>query len=621
MRKILVLLPLVAMFFSLSAGTPESSRILVHTLNYVGQDYQHAVANGKIISEDEYKEMLEFCENAEKYFAENSATWNPEDAKNIEQTIDSVVLAVKAKESPTRVTALCLAAKLKIIGISGLKTYPSEAPNILNGKKIFSVECVKCHGENGFGDGVEGLELNPKPRNFHDNERMKYLSASHIFNTVRLGVEGTGMRAIPYLEDDEVWDVAFYVLSLRSGNEETSNASAKINLEQLATLSDLELMKQFSLSESQVAAIRKKEHKVSQDRFVKVAEKHLLKAKQLFSEGKNNEAFHYASLAYLEGIEPIELHLNATDPELKIALERQMTNIRKLIRENGSKYDLSDSIDAAQQTLIQVSQLLEKREYSFFMALLMSISILLREGLEAFLVIMVILSILKVGDFKRATFWVHIGWIGAVLLGVVLWFITKALFPNEIHNLEMVEGFISMLAVLMLLYIGFWLHGKSEVKKWKDYVSGLVNGIMQNGSIVGLTSLSFFVVFREVFESVLFVSALDIESGGKQTEAILLGVLIAFLIIFLFAFLVMRFSTKLPIPTLFKFSSFVMAVLAVILTGKGIHSFQEVGLVGVHSLPVVRIELLGVFPTLETCAAQLVAATLAFAIWKWSAKK
>lgn len=169
------------------------------------------------------------------------------------------------------------------------------------------------------------------------------------------------------------------------------------------------------------------------------------------------------------------------------------------------------------------------------------------------------------------------------------------------------EGIIAFVAVAMLLYIGFWLHSKSEVSKWKAYVTDKVKNVSGSNSLIGLFALSFFVVFREVFESVLFLSAINIESGGKQERAIILGVIIAFVIVISMAWLLLRFSAKLPIPKLFKISSIVMGALAVILAGKGVHSFQETGYAGIHGIPLLpRFELIGIFPTVETLLAQFI---------------
>ncbi len=594
------------------ASEAESARMLVHTLNYLSSDYGNAVKGGKVVNAEEYEEMGEFCENANKYFSEYAKGWKKEDSAEVAVLIGRISLLVEQKAPADSIAAVCRKTNLKIIAATGLKTYPTSYPDIEKGKKIFAAECTKCHGKDGYGDGPEGLELDPKPRNFHDNTRMQFISASHIFNTVRLGVEGTGMVAIPYLEDEEVWDVAFYVLSLRHQGQKTEALNQEIPLEKIATSSDAELLAQ-GISQNRLAALRTSVKATAQNTFLSKAMAHLNDAEAFFKSGDYRKASDKLSLAYLEGVEPIEMELNATDPELKEDIEHSIQQLRKLIKEKASAERFTLEIAELTETLHKAEQLLQGKEYSFVMAFLMTISILLREGLEAFLIIMVMLSVLRAASQKSSKT-VHAGWLTAVFTGVALWFIMGELIPQNIQKMELLESGISLLAVAMLLYVGFWLHSKSEAGKWKAYVTNMMNGAISGEGRWGLFALSFFVTFREVFESVLFLSALHIESGGSQSLAIVSGVVMAFAIVLLLAFIVMKFSARLPVPRLFKISSVVMAVLAVVLMGKAIHSLQEVGVVAVHACPVIRIEMLGIYPTWESVSAQLVVALIVFFI-------
>ncbi len=601
---------LLSLFFfvingCLWAANPESSRILVHTLNYIGHDYVHAVTNGQVISEGEYHEMLEFSESAEKYFREFSPEWSDADSAQVGTLLSALIADVKGKADPSVVEPKALEIKAKVIALTGLKTHPFRYPNLVNGKKLYLNNCATCHGATAHGDGPSGKGMQPAPRNFHNEERMSAIAPAHAFNTTRLGIEGTSMLPYPALEDDEVWDVSFYLLSIRYEGKTNATEIPEISLEKISTESDRELAEQFSLTKEQLATIRLQQPALSNDHFLKTAETYLDKALHSYSEVDNRQALKYASMAYLEGVEPVELHLKATDPELSERLEKQFLDIRKMINERRSEKELSDSIAAARLIIQQAQQILQSKEYSFWMALFMSLSILLREGLEAFLVIMVILSVLKATNAAHAARWVHAGWIAAVLIGIILWFVSTELIAKSMASVELIEGIISFVAVAMLLYIGFWLHSKSEIGKWKEFVSNRINNVMNEGNLIGIAALSFFVVFREVFESVLFLSALNIESGGKQSSGILSGVLLAFAMVLSLAFFVLRFSAKLPIPKLFKISSLVMGLLAIVLAGKGIHSFQEVSTIPIHGIPLFRIELLGIYPTLETTLGQL----------------
>ena len=116
----------------------------------------------------------------------------------------------------------------------------------------------------------------------------------------------------------------------------------------------------------------------------------------------------------------------------------------------------------------------------------------------------------------------------------------------------------------------------------------------------------------------MFLSALNIEAAGKQSNAIVLGVIIAFVIVIALAFVLLKFSAQLPISKLFKVSSAVMSILAVILAGKGVHSLQETGYAPIHGFPALRLELIGIFPTVETCAAQAAIILLLIIVWNTS---
>ncbi len=611
---------IVALLYNqVSASDAEPSRLLVHALSYLANDYGNAVdSNHKVLSQAEYKEMTEFSAGALKSYTENAGLWKNADTTAIGRNMRQIVSYVAEKEVPEKLQLLATETRAMVLKASGLNISPEKYPNLANGKKIFALECAKCHGDIGYGDGKEGVGLDPSPRNFHDKDRISGLSPFAAFNTIRLGVEGTGMKAHPTLSDAEVWDVSWYVIALRyAGDAKDANVAKgdkRFTLEQLANTTDKALKDSYQLDGKEIAQLRLQQPETQNNAFLSIAVANLDNALKAYANGDYTAAGDAAALAYLEGVEPVELSLRASDPKLAERLERQLSGVRKLIADRVLEAQLTDSVAAAKVTLTQAGDILDNKEYSFAMAFFMAASILLREGLEAFLVIMVILSILNKAELRSSKKYVHAGWITAVLIGIGLWFGSAQLIEQGkgMTKIEIIEGSVSLLAVVMLLYIGFWLHNKSEVEKWKAYVSKMMKNALDSRSALWLVGLSFFVVFREVFESVLFLSAINIESKGTQEMALGAGVLSAFILVILFAFVVLRFSAKLPIPKLFKISSIMMGILSVVLIGKGVHSFQEIGFIPVHGIPFVRIELLGIFPTIESLGAQLLVATGVF---------
>ena len=178
---------------------------------------------------------------------------------------------------------------------------------------------------------------------------------------------------------------------------------------------------------------------------------------------------------------------------------------------------------------------------------------------------------------------------------------------------EILEAGTSSLAVLILLYFGFWLHRQTEISRWKKFIQEKVQGAIENKNLLSLFSIAFISVFREAFETVLFIRALWFQTNLSGKNAIGLGLTSALVLIFIFSFLALRFSRKIPVRELFKFSSILTSVLASILAGKAIHSFQEAGLVNVTSLPWnIRFDTLGFYPTWQTISAQFLTVAIAF---------
>lgn len=230
--------------------------------------------------------------------------------------------------------------------------------------------------------------------------------------------------------------------------------------------------------------------------------------------------------------------------------------------------------------------------------------ILLRESFEALLVIIAILGVIKATKTRKAAQYVHGGWFAAVLAGFAAWSFSGWLELLSGSGREFTESISSLFAVAVLLYMGFWMHGKSEIGKWTAFINSRVNAVLNGKSLIGLGFFSFIVVFREAFETVLFLSALNME-GDSAGIPILGGVLAAVGLTILVAWFFLRASARLPVRLFFSVSSFVMAFLAVVLAGKGIHALQEAGHMGVTSLPwSFRFEFLGIFPTYETAVSQ-----------------
>ena len=613
-----------ALAISSNQSNEQAPRFAIHLLDYLAHDYGGAVADGKIISKSEFEEQCEFIEKVVEL-----TTKLPElkDQKTIQDKALKLKNLINSKASAIDVSLLARDIQKDLIAITKVALAPENTPSLSNGKMLFEQNCMACHGQKGFGDGVKSLELDPKPANFHKTERMEQISAFHCYNTIRLGVPGTAMVAFAQFGDQEVWDLAFYVMSLRH-QELALSATEKFNtdaitLEEAATLSDVQLKDKLATqlhlkSEDQklsaLALLRVKNDKTTPGDYISKAKNYLNQSLTSYKENSKDQAKRLSVQAYLEGIEPIEPTIKANNPELVIKVESAMSAIRKTIAEDGDQsLVLTKQIDQTTNLLNEVAETIEAHELSFGVAFSGAFAIILREGFEAVLIILTLLSVIKAFGNKQAAMWVHAGWSSALVLGFISWFLSGLLMKMSGASREVLEATTSTVAVFILLYFGFWLHRQTEISRWKKFIQEKVQGAIDNKNLWALASISFISVFREAFETVLFIRALWFQTSASGKNAISLGLVAALALIFGFSYLTLRYSKKLPVRQLFKVSSILTCLLAFILAGKAAHSLQEAGWLNVTSLPFnFRIDTIGFFPTIQTMISQVT--TLAIAL-------
>jgi high-affinity iron transporter len=248
-----------------------------------------------------------------------------------------------------------------------------------------------------------------------------------------------------------------------------------------------------------------------------------------------------------------------------------------------------------------------------------ALTILLREGVEALLIVIGIVAFLRKAQRKDVLPYVHTGWIGALVAGVLTWVAATYLVTISGASREVSEGVGSVFAALVLLSVGLWMHQKSSAGRWQEYLSEKLSAAMTRKTAWSLFALSFIAVYREVFETVLFYSALAADGNGG---ALLGGFIAAVVLLAIIGWVLLRSSARMPIGKFFSFTSGFVAVLAVILIGKGVAALQEAGWVGVTPVSFPRIDMLGVLPTAETLGSQalILAILLAgFGFNRWSA--
>lgn len=241
-------------------------------------------------------------------------------------------------------------------------------------------------------------------------------------------------------------------------------------------------------------------------------------------------------------------------------------------------------------------------------AFLGSFTILLREGLEALLIVIGMIAFLRKAERPEVLRYVHAGWIGALLAGGVTWAVATYLVGVSGANREVTEGLSSLFAAIVLLSVGIWMHQKSLAGRWQQYLHAKMSAALTRRSAIFLFSLAFIAVYREVFETILFFIAMWSERNGG---AIVAGLVAGSAALAAVAYWLLRVSKRLPIGQFFSISSILIAVLAVVLVGKGMAALQEAGWVAQGLIAAPRIDWLGVYPSWQSLTAQLIVAVIA----------
>ncbi|HMA50535.1 MAG TPA: FTR1 family protein, partial [Magnetospirillaceae bacterium] len=306
--------------------------------------------------------------------------------------------------------------------------------------------------------------------------------------------------------------------------------------------------------------------------------------------------------------------LTAHDEALMQRVEGAMSGFRGAIGQSAPVEQLEEQAARISALLDAAERALGPGEASPGASFAGALTILLREGLEALLIVVAMIAFLKKADRVEALPYVHGGWAVALLGGGATWAVATWLIAISGASRELTEGFGSLIAAVVLISVGVWMHGKSKGDAWTAYIRERMSQALSKRSSWFLFLLAFVVVYREVFETILFYAALW--SQGAHL-AIVAGAGAAATGLLAIAWLLLRYSARLPIGKFFSYSSLLIAVLAVVLTGKGVASLQETGLIDIRPAAFVpRFELLGLFPTWESVLAQIVVlAVLVIGFW------
>jgi high-affinity iron transporter len=541
------------------------------------QEYAVGVVDGKVVARAEVDEARLFFKEARR----TAEKLPPIAVQGVTTGIDSL-LAMVARTAPpemvatrSRLLVQQLAARFHVT----LDEIPPQNISRTVGAGVYAERCAACHGAAGKGDGFAGRGLVPAPTDLTNGKLLADATLLDFYRRVTIGVAGTAMPSFEgQLNADERWAVAAYANTLRVRQGERDST---VNFAPVFTMVRRQLDEGINL------------------------------AANGDPDGGSMAIFD----AYMT-FEQAEREVRARNPGLAARLEGGFTELRTRAA-TGANYDDLIGLQGAVLGDLENAQRTISVQLSPLNLFTQSLVLLVREGLEAILVVGAILAFLaKTGERHRRRE-IHAGVVAAIGASLVTaWVLDTVLRASRLSQ-EMLEGGIMLVAAGMLFYVSYWLLSKLEVAKWNLFVRGQVQNALTTGSSLALVSIAFLAVYREGFETVLFYKALFL-SGPDAMPPVAAGMAVGAVILGAVYMLINRFGVRIPLKPFFGVTSAFLYYMAFVFAGNGIAELQEGGLIPTTIVGwAPRVPAIGIYPTAETLMVQglLIAALLAGLTW------
>lgn len=604
-----MILGYAALLFTVQLAAPDTAtaaqaRRIAASAQLAAQEYRIGLVDGRVVLAAEVEEARLFLGEARRV-----AQSLPDSISGAAtRELDRALSLVRSTGVPDSVDAAV--ARLAILLRDGLGIVlveiPTRAPSLARGQLVYQQRCAGCHGPTGAGDGPDGRAIDPAPSKLSDHTALLDATPLAFYQRVTIGVAGTAMPAYEtQLSPADRWAVALYASTLRQAKPrgvvpeqlrsfavtaEQNDAQILAALGNGATRERLAAVRSWQDAGDDVAAI-----------FATVRSR-IVTSMTLAREGANEAALATAFDAYL-AFEAVERTVGAHDPGLAAELERSFADLRTAV--------ISDAPGPLQAVELELYGGLERAERMIGDAVsggnlfLQSLMIMLREGIEAILIIGALLTFLdRIGASERRRD-IHLGVGAAIALSLVTAVLLETVFLVSAAQQEVLEGFTMLVAVAVLFYVSYWLLSKMEVQKWTGFVRGQVQQAVTGGSALALASAAFLAVYREGFETVLFYKALFVSGGDNGLAPVAFGMAAGGVLLAGVYVAIHRYGIRLPLKPFFAVTSGFLYYTAFVFAGKGIKELQAGGIVSTSVLPGwPRAPVFGIYPTIETMIAQ-----------------
>lgn len=334
---------------------------------------------------------------------------------------------------------------------------------------------------------------------------------------------------------------------------------------------------------------------------------------QQYKDGNYDKAFATSRSAYLDSYEGIEIPLRPINPDFTLDMEIKFAELRNMIQQHqqyakieAKVVEIRSGLDESERLVTGTGVIAPTLAFST------SFSIIFREGLESALIIGAILTYLEASRNSQYKKHVYLGILISIIASIITWFVAQFVIDITGASKELIEAIAGISAVIVLFWVSFWILNKVETKKWIEFVKAKVWQATTTGSVMVFTMLSFFTVYREGFETVLFYQAMF--SFAENMEIfVLLGLVLGLAVIISIVFVIRKLGKKLPLRVLFGLTMGIGAYMSIAFIGNAVREFQEIGYISTTHLfgiiPRLEINLAtmtGIHPTLETTVAQII---------------
>jgi high-affinity iron transporter len=601
-------------------------RRLAATAQLAAQEYGLGVVDGRVVSPAEVEEARLFLEESKRSAAQLPPEWSLATIREI----DAVLVLVSRHAAPDEVTSRVrrLTTTLSTgLGVS-LDDVPGVNPSLARGAEVYQSQCAQCHGSLGRGDGPKAAGLDPAPANLADASELYSRSPLDFYRRITIGVVGTAMPSFePTLSAEDRWAVASYASLLRLPAAQGDVPASLTAFGTTARLSDSALGDALASTTTgtsvlaRVAAVRSYQPArpgIAAAATFTTVRTQVDETVSLAGAGKFDEASARAFDAYMT-FEGVERDVRAKNPSLAGTLEGSFATLRSLAAGGAPAAELA----LARSTLLGQLENAERTvgdTLSGMSLFLQSFFLLVREGLEAILIIGALLTFLAKTGAKDRKRDIHVGVGAALLASLFTAVLLETVFQVTPARREVLEGAVMLTASAVLFYVSYWLLSKIEVARWNQFVRSRVQDAVTSGSALALASAAFLAVYREGFETVLFYKALVVAGpAGSTFVPVTAGIALGSLVLVAVYYAINRFGVKLPLKPFFAITGVFLYYMAFLFAGRGVAELQEGGIIATTVLPwAPRIPMLGIYPTMESLLAQGVLAVLLIGAVTWS---